>query len=254
MKVGTKLPVAPLTAAIPIPEETAVLVNISESSYYAERTYGMFRIEGCRPGTGYTTALVHAHRAVIDMGDRLLNKRDSFAGTQQFIVHADEAAMDLVRQWNTDIWGIGSTPTGELAGEAVMGFAGVFVADSLIPTEDELTQARELLALSDAALVDRANAEWDQFHSPMTIHAGWKRAAKRLGVDAGWLYTVSNKTALPDCPHCGSKLLTMTAKVCSVCLRDVVTPSDGAPKNPRAAAAHKGSKGAKQAENANQAA
>jgi hypothetical protein len=237
MKVGNKLPVAPITGAIPIPEETAFLINITESPFWAERTYGAFRIEGCKRGEGYVKLGVHAYRGVIDMGDRGLGNRDPFKNTNQFIVHAEDAALDLVRQWNTDIWGIGSSVTGEVAEESVRGFAGVFVADGVEPTPDELEQARQLLAQCDSVLVERADSEWDQFHSPMTIHAGWKRAARRLGVDASWLYTIANKVALPNCPHCGAKLLMATATVCSVCLRDVVTPSSPAPESARAVGA-----------------
>jgi hypothetical protein len=225
MRVGTRTPVSPIQGAIPVPEETAVLVNISETEYYAERTFGNYRIAGCKPGQDFVLLEVHARRIVIDRGDRPPGKKDPFKNTQQEIAHAVEIGEDLVRQWNTDIWGIGSTPTGEVAGEEVRGFAGVFVADGVRPTEDELAMAKDLLAKCDEQLTQRADSEWDQFHSPMTIHMGWKRAARRLGVDAAWLYTVANKTKLPDCPHCGSKLLTLTATVCSVCHRDVVTPS-----------------------------
>jgi hypothetical protein len=236
MKVGTRTPVSPIQGAIPIPDETAVLVNISETEYYAERTFGNYWIAGCKPGQEFVTMDVHARRLVIDMGDRPPGKKNPYKNTQQEIAHAVDIGMDLVRQWNTDIWGIGSTPTGEVAGEEVRGFAGVFVADGVRPTEDELTLAKELLAKCDEQLTQRADAEWDQFHSPMTIHMGWKRAARRLGVDAAWLYTVANKTKLPDCPHCGSKLLTATATVCSVCHRDV-HPLIAAPEPKRRAKA-----------------
>src|SRR5207253_10380702 len=85
------------------------------------------------------------------------------------------------------------------------GFSGLFVADGQAPTAEELAQAHELLALSDSALAQRAHSDWDQFHRPDMIHAGWKRAARRLGVDADWLYTISNIASLPDCKFCGSK-------------------------------------------------
>jgi hypothetical protein len=211
----------PRTGAIPIPDESALIVNISESAYYAERTFGSYRIEARKPGERFSTLIVHAVRNVVDQGDRGLGSKDPYKNTQQFITSAIDVGVDLVRGWNTDIWGIGSTPTGEVAGESVRGFAGTFVADDLVPTEEELELATQLLAASDAQLTERAHAEWDQFHSPQTIHMGWKRAANRLGVDAPWLYTIIDKRALPDCPHCGSKLLTRTATVCSVCHRDV---------------------------------
>lgn len=215
--VGGVNVVAPTTLPIELPIETATIVNISETAFHAERTYGTYRIEGCKPGQPYMTITVRAARGVIDRGDRIPGKLN---GTEQFIIKAEDIGMDLVRQWNTDLWGIGSTPTGEIAGEAVRGFSGVFVCDGEEPTVEELTQAQELLALSDAALAERAHSEWDQFHSPMTIHAGWKRAARRLGVDAEWLYTISNKASLPDCKFCGSKMKTATATVCATCHRD----------------------------------
>jgi hypothetical protein len=215
---------APITSALPVPDETAMLVNISESSFATERTYGTYSIRGCKASEPYVTHAIHARRGVIDMGDRPPGGRDPFKNTNQFIIHAEEIGVDLVRGWNTDIWGIGSTPFGEVAQEVVRGFAGVFVADGLEPTAEELEQATNLLSLCDKALAEQAHMEWDQFHEPKTIHMGWKRAARRLGVDAPWLYTIVDARSLPDCPHCGAKLLTKTATVCSVCTRDVVPP------------------------------
>ena len=126
MKIGTRVPVNPVTAALEIPDETVVLVNISESRYSAERTYGNYSIDACKPGIAYTTQEVHARRLVADMGDRYTNKRDPFKNTQQWIAHAEDIAEDLVREWNSDIWGVGSSITGEIADSPVRGFAGVF--------------------------------------------------------------------------------------------------------------------------------
>ncbi len=237
MKLGNKIPIHIPAGPIPLPEGKATLVNISEQPFYAERTFGSYRIEGCKRGEPYTTLVISGSRAVIDMGDRIAGK---LQGTKQEPIEAMLIGEDLVRQWNSDIWGLGSTPTGEVKDEQVHGFAGVFVSDFAVPTEEELAEARQIFALSDRALAECAHREWDQFHRPDMIHGGWKRAMRRLGVDAEFLYTVSNIASLPDCPHCGSKLKTATASVCATCHRDVVTPSQAeigagktkAPKKP----------------------
>lgn len=231
MKIGNQIPIFVPEKPIELPEGVAALVNITDQPFSAERTHGMYRICGsgkckcdpsddgrCQQGDGYIMRLVGARRGVIDKGDR---KPGKMIGTEQFVIKAEDIAQDLVREWNSDLWGIGSTPTGEVAGEQAHGFAGVFVADGAEPTEEELDLARQLLAASDAALTERAHSEWDQFKSPQTIHSGWKRAARRMGIDAEWLYTVSNRAALPDCPFCGSKLKTRSATVCATCHRDI---------------------------------
>lgn len=219
MKLGNAIPIHVPAMPIALPIATATLVNITETAFSAERTYGTYRIEGCKPGQPYTTSVIAARRGIIDKGDRIPGR---LQGTEQFAIEAIAIGEDLVRTWNTDIWGIGSTATGEVANEQVRGFAGVFVADSLEPTEEELGIAREILNLSDRALADCAHRDWDQFHRPDMIHAGWKRAMRRLDLDAEFLYTISNIASLPDCPHCGSKLKTMTAKVCATCHRDII--------------------------------
>jgi hypothetical protein len=232
MKVGTNpVAVAPIAKLIDLPEEKAVLVNLTEQEFYGERTYGTFRILGRKPGEPYSTLEVTPRRGLIDMGDNSWSRQmgrgnqPDLKSVQQFVIKAEDIAVDLVREWNTNLWGIGNTTTGEVATETVRGFAGVFVCDGLKPTDQELEQARMLLAASDQALVERAHAEWDQFHMPNMIHASWKRSARRLGVDAEWLYTVSNIASLPDCPFCGSKLKTKTATVCATCHRDI-TPAE----------------------------
>lgn len=226
MKLGTSIAIAAPVLPIPLPDESVTIVNVTDQAFTADRTYGIYRIEG-RGLKPYSTAVLHAARGVIDRGER---KPKSLQGAEQFIIHAEDIALDLVRQWNADIWGIGSTPTGEVGEETVRGFSGVFVADGAIPTDEELVQAATLLAASDSALIERAHAEWDTFHRPEVIHAGWKRAAKRMGIDAEWMYTVVNKNALPDCPFCGSKLKTATATVCATCHRDVV-PQNGSERH-----------------------
>jgi hypothetical protein len=241
MKLGTNIPILSPVLPIELPEETASLVNISESGFRAERSYGIYTICGsgkckcdpsdpnrCHQHDGYIVKVLKARRGLIDQGDNSWSKQlgkttPDLKNVSQFVIKAEDIGMDLVRQWNSDIWGIGSTITGEITSETVRGFAGCFVADGEKPTAEELSQAQQLLAASDGALVERAHSEWDQFHNPVMIHAGWKRAARRLGVDSEWLYSIVNKNALPDCPHCGSKLITATATVCATCGRDVVT-------------------------------
>lgn len=227
MKLGTNIPAINPVLPIELPEETATLVNISESPFHAERTYGTYRIEGRSPNEPYVTKVIAARRGLIDQGDnswsRQLGKSTpDLKNVQQFVIKAEDIGMDLVRQWNSDLWGIGSSITGQVMSETVRGFAGVFVADGVEPTAEELAQAHQLLAASDSALAERAHSEWDQFHNPQMIHAGWKRAARRLGVDAEWLYTISNIASLPNCAFCGSKMKTATATVCAACHRDVV--------------------------------
>ncbi len=231
MKLGTKIPIHIPAAPIALPKGTATLVNISEVAFYAERTFGSYRIEGCQKGEPYTVLVISGARAIIDMGDRIPGK---LQGTRQEPIEAMAIGEDLVRCWNGDLWGLGSTPTGEVANEAVHGFAGVFVSDFAEPSAEELAQAHEIFALSDRALAECAHRDWDQFHRPDMIHGGWKRAMRRLGVDAEFLYTVSNIASLPDCPFCGSKMKTATATVCATCHRDVNPngPQSGAAASP----------------------
>lgn len=254
MRIGVE--VKPVEAAKPlqIPTEVAVLVNITNiKPPVMSRTYGSFLLPACRPGRQdiweagvciqtrdchkgqeFAAVRIGAARDKIDYGE----KRQS-----QFIVHAREIALDLASECNENIWGIGSTPTGEIVldvetqqTQTVRGFAGVFVADGEIPTDGELAEAHELLAASDGVLVIAGHTAWDASKKPMDIHDGWKRSARRLGVDTEWLYTVRN---LPDCPHCGSKLKSATATVCATCHRDVQPAAAAEPKANKRAAGRK---------------
>lgn len=217
MKTGSVIATFTPETPIVLPPEKAVIVNISEQAFAAERTYGVYRIEACKPGQPFTTLVISARPGVIDKPER---KPGKLAGTEQFPIKAEDIAVDLVRQWNSDIWGIGSTVTGQVAQEQVRGFSGVFVCEGMEPTAEELATAHEILALSDKALAERASSDWDQFHRPDMIHAGWKRAARRLGIDAEFLYTISNIASLPECKFCGSKMKTATATVCAICHRE----------------------------------
>jgi len=217
MKTGGVLPTYVPAAPIVLPTEQAAIVNIAEIPFAAERSYGSYRIEGRKAGEPYVSLVISARRGIIQRGDLTMGKAPVI---EQFPIKAEDIAVDLVRQWNSDLWGIGSTVTGVVAEEQVRGFAGVFVAEGMEPTAEELKQAKEILALSDKALFERAQSEWDQFHRPDMIHAGWKRSARRLGVDVDWLYVISNIASLPDCKFCGSKMKTATATVCATCGRD----------------------------------
>jgi hypothetical protein len=241
MKLGTAIPIFAPVLPIELPEESATLVNITTESFRGERTYGVYAICGvgrckcdptdsnrCLSGDGYIMKIVKPRRGLIDMGDNSWTKRKpgqtqpDLKNVQQFVVHAEDIASDLVREWRSELTGIGATVTGQVGNEAVNGFTGVFLADGLRPTEEELAQARQLLAACDQALVAEGHREWDQFHEPKSIHDSYKRAARRLGVDAPWLYTVVDRNILPDCQFCGSKMKTATATVCATCHRDVV--------------------------------
>jgi hypothetical protein len=231
MKTGSTVLHPEKPQPIPIPPETATLVILSETSPgLRSRTYGNYLIPAKKSGERYAKLVIRAARCVIDLGN---NQK------QYFIVKADEIACDLARECNNDIWGIGSSVTGELtsdtneASEVVRGFSGVFVCEATghsgsgiigEPTEEELEKAEDLLRQSDKVLVERGHSEWDQFHRPDMIHDGFKRSARRLGVDAEWLYKVTS--GLPDCPHCGSKLKSPKATVCATCHRDIV-PENG---------------------------
>jgi hypothetical protein len=217
MRTGTVKLVSPKPEALKLSEKTATLVHITTAKIAPrERTYGMYSIPSCKAGQRYVALKIRPARGVIQYG---AGKRSEYEIT------AAEIAEDLARECNSEIWGIGSDVTGEVTtdsatgeSEVVRGFAGIFVADADEPTEDELEQAEALLASSDEILATRGHENWDQFHRPDSIHDGFKRSARRLGVNADWLYAISQA---PNCPHCGSKLKSPTATVCATCHRDV---------------------------------
>jgi len=258
MKLGTQIPIYAPVLPIELPEESATLVNITEAAFRGERTYGVYTICGvgrckcdpsdvnrCLTGEGYILKVIHPRRGMIDMGDNNWTAKKpgqtspDLKNVQQFVIKAEDIASDLVREWRSELTGIGGAVSSQVDGQSISGFTGVFLADGARPTEDELQLARRLLSECDQQLVAAAHSDWDQFHEPKSIHDSWKRAARRLGVDAPWLYSVVDKTSLPDCPSCGSKLLTSTATVCATCHRDVMPqnaserPENDAPKKHR---------------------
>lgn len=219
MRTGQMKLVSPVPAPMKLSEKTATLVRITAGpKIVVDRTYGNFTIQPCKPGQRFTTQKIHSARCIAGSKD----------SRREWEVKAEEVAEDLAMECNTNIWGIGSTVTGELIettdGQedlvSVRGFNGVFVSDFDEPSEEELQLAESLLAASDAILVTAGNETHDQLHNPLHIHAGFKRAAQRLGVEADWLYTIVNKNGLPDCQFCGSKMKTMSATVCATCGRE----------------------------------
>lgn len=230
------LPEAPKPVALPL--HTATIVNITDTSLPIRQfTYGNYSVPVCERGfqtlrhmdghveripceigDEWAAAKVGAARLTINYGDKR---------TQESVIEPRDICLDISRQCNGDIWGLGNDTLGDETVEAVRGFMGVFVADGDIPTEQELIEMRDILRLADVALVQEGHKTWDQFGKPDYIHEGFKRAARRIGVQADWLYTIYN---MPDCPHCGSRLKSTTATVCATCHRDVKPQLEGARK------------------------
>src|ERR1700690_4102049 len=116
--------------------EMATIVNITEQSYGAHRTYGTFMIAGragaskklgeggAEPGDmrPYALTRITSRTAVMDYGDKR---------TVPLPISAWEIANDLCREINSD------------AGER--SFLGVFVCAGNEPTEAELREARAKL-------------------------------------------------------------------------------------------------------------
>lgn len=253
-KVGSALALPEPPKPLVLPVETAALINITNVRLpIYQTTYGNYTLpfvrqgfqtmreedgtitsRRCEPGEEWAGMRIKAARGVIDRGPNPKQDR------MEFVIHAREIALDLCRQCNSDIWGIGHSITGlnaeetegrnemvpnfEESGEIVRGFSGVFLADADEPTTQELLEMRELLRLSDATLKEEGDRTWDEFKKPAFMHEGFKRAARRLGLDAEWLYSIKN---VPDCPHCGSKLRSAKASVCATCGRDVAPGNAG---------------------------
>ena len=170
--------------------ETAVIANITEQSYMAQRTYGTFRIAGRSEGEEYSLTRITPRTAVMDYGDKRI---------LPLPIAAREIADDLCREFNSD------------AGER--SFLGVFVCAGNSPTEEELRGPREKLDEFYRALVAAADREWERSHSYLFIHDLQRRAAANLGLDKEWHYQV-RETA--ECPGCGERVKPGVA-VCKSC-------------------------------------
>ena len=174
------------------PERTpqAVIVNITEQSYMAHRTYGTFQIAGRASGEEYALTRVTPRTGVMDYGDKR---------TLPLAITAREIAEDLCREVNSD------------AGEH--SYLGVFVCAEDIPSEDELRSAQARLAEFYRGLVAAADREWERSHSFLFIHDLQRRAAANMGLDKEWHYQ-TRETA--ECPGCGERVKPGVA-VCKSC-------------------------------------
>jgi hypothetical protein len=168
----------------------AVIANITEQGYTAQRTYGTFQIAGRSGAEEFALTRVTPRTAVMDYGDKR---------TIPLTITAREIAEDLCREINSD------------AGER--SFLGVFVCAGDAPTEDELRGARAKLEEFYRALVAAADREWERSHSFLFIHDLQRRAAANLGLEKEWHYQV-RETA--ECPGCGERVKP-TVAVCKSC-------------------------------------
>jgi hypothetical protein len=163
----------------PLPQAT--IVNITEQSYSANRTYGTFQIAGKGEGEAYGLTRVTPRTAVMDYGDKRI---------VPLPISAREIAEDLCREVNSD------------AGER--SFLGVFVCAGNAPTEEELRGAREKLEEFYRSLVASADREWERSHSYLFIHDLQRRAAANLGLEKEWYYRAPAYAG--ECPGCGERI------------------------------------------------
>jgi hypothetical protein len=219
-----------------MPEETAVIANLTAQSWNLHRNYGAFFIRpadiaGSAPnGTtaeamrsaqaGPSLTRVTPRKAVIDLGDKR---------TLDVNISARDIAADLCREINGD------------AGED--SFLGAFVCAGDAPTPEEIADARRRLNAFYRRKVAEADREWARSHSHLFLDDLQRRAARELGLEREWNYQLHETS---DCPGCGERVKPGVA-VCKSCgaildrekaqslglLRD--SPSGSAP--PAAAAA-----------------
>lgn len=168
----------------------AVIANITDQSYLAQRMYGTFQIAGRAEGERYALTRVTPRTASMDYGDKRV---------LPLHLTGREIAEDLCREINSD------------AGER--SFLGVFVCAGEVPTAEELRRAQEKLEDFYRALVAAADREWERSHSYLFIHDLQRRAAATLGLDKEWHYQ-AQETA--ECPGCGERVKAGVA-VCKSC-------------------------------------
>ena len=161
--------------------EDAVIVNITDQSYAAHRTYGTYQIAGRAEGQAYAMTRVSPRTAVMDYGDKRI---------LPLPISAREIAEDICREVNSD------------AGER--SFLGVFVCEGSAPTEEELRVAREKLDEFYRSLIAAADREWERSHSYLFIHDLQRRAAANLGLEKEWFYRAPAYNA--ECPGCGERV------------------------------------------------
>jgi hypothetical protein len=171
-------------------QHTAAIVNITEQSYLAHRTYGTFSIGEREAGQAYALTRVTSRTAVMDYGDKRVLPLE---------ISAREIADDLCREINSD------------AGEN--SFLGLFVCAGDSPTEEELRRARARLEEFYRALVAAADREWERSHSFLFINDLERRAAAHLGLEKEWFY---QQRETQECPGCGERIKPGVA-VCKTC-------------------------------------
>src|SRR3954471_8974344 len=136
------------------------VVNLTEQSWTLHRSYGTYRVCGCKPAIGdaagetYALTPISGARAVMDLGDKR---------TIDVPISAREIAEDLCWEINAD------------AGED--SFFGVFVAQGERPTPNELDQSRKRLDAFYLSQVGAADREWERSHSYLFINDVQRRAA-----------------------------------------------------------------------------
>ncbi len=171
-------------------QTNAVIVNLTEQNWILHRSYGTYRVRGCEDGEPYAPTRVEARTTFMDMGDKR---------TTPVHISAAELAQDLCREINSD-------------GGEESNF-GVFVAESEIPSEDELERAHEKLVAFYRRLVAGADREWERSHSYLFINDVERRAAQYLGLEKDWFYQARETV---ECPGCGEKIKPGVA-VCRIC-------------------------------------
>src|SRR5882672_7330636 len=170
--------------------EDAVIVNITDQSYAAHRTYGTYQIAGRAEGQACALTRITPRTAVMDYGDKRV---------LPLPITAREIAEDICREINSD------------AGER--SFLGVFVCAGDAPSDEELRRAQEKLDEFYRALVAAADREWERSHSFLFIHDLQRRAAARLGLEKEWHYQARETE---ECPGCGERVKPGIA-VCKSC-------------------------------------
>ncbi len=179
------------TPALPSSRDSvAVIANITEQQWLAQRTYGNFMVKGCAPGQPYELTEVQGRKGTIDLGDKRV---------LDFPITAREIAEDIAREVNSD-GGEGS-------------FFGLFVCEGLQPTQVELDEAHAKLVEFYKRLVFIADQEWERTHNYMLITDVQRRAARALGLEKEWSY---DPKPMADCPACGEKVKPGVA-VCRSC-------------------------------------
>jgi len=173
-----------------MPNENAVIANITEQRFMAQRMYGTFQVTARGDGEACALTLITPRTAVMDYGDKR---------TLPLPISAREIAEDICREINSD------------AGEH--SFLGVFVCAGETPTAEELRNAQEKLDEFYRALVASADREWERSHSYLFIHDLQRRAAARLGSEKEWHYQARETE---ECPGCGERVKPGVA-VCKSC-------------------------------------